>query len=136
MPERGVSFMRDNSPSEGFTSRALSWLLPFLVVSAAYLYTFPQPNIFYAGVVLLHALGGVIAAVLLVPTLVRLLRDGSLLARAGWLLVSAGAILGIVLIKIGTSRAEWKWLYLHIAISLLGVSLLIADKLGDRKSVV
>ncbi|MGB2605103.1 MAG: tetratricopeptide repeat protein [Candidatus Sulfotelmatobacter sp.] len=124
--------MRENSSSGGFAGRALSWLLPFLVVSAAYLYTFPQPNIFYAGVVLLHALGGVIVAILLVPTLLRLVRDGSLLARAGWLFVSAGAILGIMLIKIGTSRAEWKWLYVHIAISLLGVSLLIADKLGRQ----
>ena len=54
--------MRENAPSEGFVRRALSWLLPFLVVSAAYLYTFPQPNIFYAGVVLLHALAGVVTA--------------------------------------------------------------------------
>ena len=74
--------MRENSPSHGFTGRALSWLLPFLLISAAYLYAFPQPTVFYAGVVLLHAFSGVVAAVLLVPALIRLLRNGSFLARA------------------------------------------------------
>ncbi len=125
--------MRENSRSEGLGSRALFWLLPFLVVSAAYLYTFPQPTIFYAGIVLLHALAGVIATILLVPTLFRLLREGRFLARAGWLLISAGAILGIVLIKTGTARSEWKWLYFHIVISLIGVGFLIAEKLGRHR---
>ena len=112
--------------------RTLSWLLPFLVISAAYLYAFPQPNIFYAIVVLLHAVAGVIAAILIIPLLIRLLRDGSFLARAGWLLVAAGATLGIILIKTGTARAEWNWLYLHIVISLVGVALLIAENAGRR----
>ncbi|MFZ1049827.1 MAG: hypothetical protein WAN41_04005, partial [Candidatus Sulfotelmatobacter sp.] len=101
-----------------------------LVISAAYLYTFPQPNIFYAVVVLLHALAGVIAAILLIPALFRLLRNGSFIARTGWLLIAAGAVLGLILIKTGTPRTEWKWLYLHILIALAGVGLLIADKLG------
>jgi Flp pilus assembly protein TadD len=124
--------MGQNSSSKAPVGRVLSWLLPFLVVSAAYLYAFPQPNIFYAVVVLLHALAGVIAAVLLIPLLVRLMRDGSFLARAGWLLVAAGATLGIILIKTGTARAEWNWLYLHIVISLVGVALLIAESVGRR----
>ncbi len=47
------------------SSRAFSALLVFLVVSATYLYTFPQPNIFYAVIVLLHATTGVVAAVML-----------------------------------------------------------------------
>jgi Flp pilus assembly protein TadD len=124
--------MRENLPSHGFTGRALSWLLAFLLISAAYLYAFPQANIFYAGVVLLHALCGVVVAILLVPGLIRLLRNGSFFARAGWLLVAAGAALGLILIKTGTPRTEWKWLYLHIVISLAGVGLLIADQLGRR----
>ncbi len=124
--------MRKNSLSKGFGGRALSWLLPLLVISAVYLYTFPQPNIFYAVVVLLHALGGVVTAILLVPFLFRLLRDGTFLSRAGWLLIAAGAVLGLILIKTGTPRTEWKWLYFHILISLIGVSLLIAEKLGQR----
>src|ERR1022692_3060134 len=124
--------MRENLPSEGFVGRALSWLLPFLVISAAYLYAFPQPTIFYAGVVLLHALGGALTAILLVSALFRLVRTGSLSSRAGWLLIAAGAVLGLILIKTGTPRTEWRWLYLHIVISLIGVGFLIADKLGRR----
>jgi Flp pilus assembly protein TadD len=83
-------------------------------------------------VVLLHALAGVIAAILLVPALFRLLRNGSILERAGWLIIAAGAVLGLILIKTGTPRTEWKWLYLHIVISLVGAGLLIANKLGSR----
>src|SRR5580692_4798896 len=105
--------MRENSRSGNFAGRALSWLIVFLAISALYLYAFPQANIFYAGVVLLHALGGVIASILLISVLFRVLRNGSFLARTGWLLTSAGAIFGIILIKTGTPRAEWQWLYLH-----------------------
>jgi Flp pilus assembly protein TadD len=125
--------MQENSRSDGLAGRVLFWLLPFLVISAAYLYTFPQPNLFYAGVVLLHALGGVMAAGLLVATLFRKLRNGAFWARAGWLLLTAGAILGLILIKTGTPRTEWKWLYIHILLSLAGVGFLIADNLGRRR---
>ncbi|MGH9494561.1 MAG: hypothetical protein ACRD3B_06150, partial [Candidatus Sulfotelmatobacter sp.] len=124
--------MRETLRSGGFVERALSWLVPFLVVSAAYLYAFPQPTIFYAGVVLLHAVAGVAVAILLVPGFIRLLRTGSFFSRAGWLLIAAGAILGLVLIKTGTSRTEWNKLYLHIVISMAGVGLLFADWLGKR----
>jgi Flp pilus assembly protein TadD len=124
--------MREDRTPQSLVRRALSWLLPLLVVSAAYLYTFPQANVFYAGVVLLHALAGVLAAILLVPALFRLLRNGSILERAGWLIVAAGAVLGLILIKTGTPRTEWKWLYLHIVISLIGAGLLIANRLGSR----
>jgi Tfp pilus assembly protein PilF len=122
--------MQENSQSESFAGRVLLWLLVFLAVSAAYLYTFPQPNLFYAGVVLLHAVGGSLAAILLVPFLLRRLRSGSFSARAGWLLIATGAVLGLILLKTGTPRAERNWLYLHIVISLAGVGLLIADRLG------
>jgi len=124
--------MRENLRSEGFVERVLSWLVAFLAISAAYLYTFPRPTVLYAGVVLLHALGGVIAAILLLLSLFRRLRQASFVARSGWLLVAAGPVLGIILIKTGTSRPEWKWLYLHIAISLAGVAFLIAGHLGRR----
>src|SRR5207253_61559 len=65
------------------SSRAFSALLVFLVVSATYLYTFPQPNIFYAVIVLLHATTGVVAAVMLAIFFFRLLRNGSFAALAG-----------------------------------------------------
>jgi len=121
--------------SGGFSGRALSWLLVCLTVSAAYLYTFPQPNIFYAGVVLLHAAGGVLATVLLIPALFQLLRRGNLLSRIGWILIIVGAVLGLFLIKTGTPRTEWNKLYLHILVSVAGVALLMADWIGARRSV-
>ncbi len=124
--------MPRTASSKGFVGQTLSWLLPFLVVSAAYLYTFPQPNIFYAVVVLLHASGGVITAILLLVALFRLLRNGSFLARAGWLLLAAGAVFGLILIKTGAPRTEWKWLYFHILLSLFAAGLLLADQLGRR----
>ena len=127
--------MRENPRSLSFFGRALSWLLVFLVISAAYLYAFPQATIFYAGIVLLHALAGVVTALLLFLELVKLLRHGSLLARAGWLFFAASAVLGLILIKTGTPRAEWKWLYLHILVSLLGIGLIVADWLGKNSEL-
>src|SRR5439155_1186050 len=112
--------------------QGFSALLVFLVVSATYLYTFPQPNIFYAVIVLLHATTGVVAAVMLAIFFFRLLRNGSFAARAGWVLLAAGAVIGIVLIKTGTPRVEWNWLYVHILLSLAGVGILFADWAGNR----
>ncbi len=122
--------------SGGIIRRILLWLVAFLAISAAYLYTFPQPNIPYAGVVLLHTVAGVLVALLLIPALIRLLRSGSLSSHAGWLLITAGAVIGLILIKTGTPRSEWNKLYLHIAISMAGVGLLVADWLGRRSSQV
>src|SRR5437879_1204808 len=110
--------MRENARSGGFTGKALFGLIGFLVVSAAYLYTFPQANILYAAIVLLHALGGVALAILLIPTIIRLLRTGNWPSRAGWLLVAVAAVLGLILIKTGTPRTEWNKLYVHIIVSL------------------
>jgi Flp pilus assembly protein TadD len=124
--------MQENELRDSFGGRGLPWLLTLLVISAAYLYTFPQANIFYAVVVLLHALTGIVAAILVIPAIFRLARSGSFLARLGWALIAAGAVLGIILIKTGTPRAEWRWLYLHIVISLVGLALLVADHLSRR----
>ncbi len=126
--------MRDTPIPGAFIHRALVWLVCFLAISAAYLYTFPQPNVFYAGIVLLHAFAGVLTAILLVPAFIRLLRNGSFTSRAGWVLIATGAVLGLILIKTGTPRTEWNKLYFHILISLAGVGLLIADWLGRRRS--
>src|SRR6202043_1949278 len=125
--------MREMQTS-GFVGRALSWLVLFLAISAAYLYALPQPNLFYAGMVLLHAVGGVLAAIFLVPMFFRLLRTGSLSSRVGWLLIAVGAVVGLILIKTGTPRTEWNKLYLHILTSVVGVGLLFAGWLGRRAS--
>jgi len=120
------------SISGGISGRSLFWLIAFLAISAGYLYTFPQANILYAGIVLLHALVGVAAAVLLLPSLIRLLRTGSLSARVGWLLMATGAVLGLILIKTGTARTEWNKLYLHIVLSVAAIALLIAARWSAR----
>jgi Flp pilus assembly protein TadD len=120
-------------PSSTTTSgRLLSGLLLFLAISAAYLYTLPQANVFYAVVVLVHAAAGVVATVLLVLRAYRLLRGASLLSKAGWVLLLAGGVVGIVLIKTGTSRADWNLLYAHILISLAGAGILFAEWAGAR----
>ncbi len=114
--------------------RIVSWLVAFLSVSAAYLYTFPQANVLYAVVVLLHAVGGALVAILLIPTFVRLLRSGSFSARVGWLMIAGGAVIGLILIKTGTLRSDWNKLYLHIVLSVVGVGLLVAGWLNTRAS--
>jgi hypothetical protein len=107
--------------------RLLAPMLVFLFASAIYLYAFPQPNIFYAVVVLLHAVVGLLATVYLIILLVQLLREASWIARLGWLLVLASAVLGSVLIKIGALRADYDWLYLHIGVALTGCGFLFGD---------
>src|SRR5437773_3070797 len=115
-----------------FGRRILAPLLIFLFASAVYLYAVPQPNVFYAIVVLLHALAGVIAAVYLIIFLFQRGRGGSLFARLGWILLIAAGILGILLIKLGTLRAEWNCLYLHILLAVAGSGILFADWAGRR----
>ncbi len=116
----------------GFLRRILAWSVPFLVLSAGYLYTFPQANLIYAAVVLLHAAAGVLAALLFIPFFLQLLRSGSYFSRAGWVLFAVGAVIGLILIKTGTPRSEWNKLYLHIVISLAGAGLLIAARFNER----
>src|SRR4030088_9993 len=113
-------------------SRVVSGLLIFLFTSAAYLYSFPQSNIFYAVVVLLHVVAGVVTALLLAAFLFRVLRDGTTASRVGWVLLASGATAGLVLIKTGTPRVEWNLLYAHILLSLAGVGIIFAGWAGKR----
>ncbi|MBV8051215.1 MAG: tetratricopeptide repeat protein [Acidobacteriaceae bacterium] len=122
--------MQVRSSLQSSARRLLSAGLIFLVASAAYLYTFPQPNIFYAGIVLLHAVVGGITAILLVIFLYSLLRELNNAARIGYLLLLAGGIMGLILIKTGTPKAEWSLLYAHILISLAAVGILFAEWTG------
>ena len=113
-------------------NRALTLLIGFLVASAIYLYTFPQANVFYAGVVLLHALSGVVASLWLLLWLARSWRRGTPLLRSGIALLFLGAIPGLDLIYTGALRTHWTLLYVHIAISFVGAGLVAAARLGDR----
>ena len=115
-----------------FGRRLLAPMLIFLFVSAIYLYAFPQPNVWYAGVVLVHALVGLIASIYLLVLLFGLLRRSTWMARLGWVLLLVSAGIGVALIKVGTPRSEWNWLYLHIVLSLVASGLLFADWLGQR----
>src|SRR5215467_6031169 len=104
----------------------------FLFFSAIYLYAFPQANILYAGVVLAHAVVGLIASVYLLVLLFGLLRRGSWMSRLGWLLVAASAAFGMVLVKLGALRADYNLFYTHILLGLTGAGLLFADWAGRR----
>jgi Flp pilus assembly protein TadD len=115
-----------------FSYKLLIGLLLFLAASAAYLYPFPQPNVVYPGIVLLHTLAGLVLAILLVLFLWRRLRAQTLTGKAGWLLLTGGAAIGLALIYIGTPRADWDWVYLHIVLVLAAVALLFADWVGRR----
>ena len=110
----------------------LQGLVFFLVASAAYLYAFPQANVFYAAVVLMHAAAGVAAAIWLAARLLRILKVGGFLNRAGWSLIGLGAVLGLALLYTGTPRSEWRWMYAHLGLSFTGAALLLADAAGRR----
>jgi tetratricopeptide (TPR) repeat protein len=115
--------------------RVLSILIGFLAVSAIYLYAFPQANIFYAGVVLLHAVAGVVASVWLLLWLVRslFLRQGEPLVRGGMLFLFLGAIPGLALIYTGALSTGRRNVYIHIGLSFLGAGLVTAARLGNRR---
>ena len=113
-------------------NRALTLLIGFLVVSAIYLYAFPQATILYAAVVLLHALAGILASVWFIAWLARSWRQGTPLVRAGIAVLILGAIPGLALIYTGALRSQWTLVYVHIAISFTGAGLIAADRLGDR----
>jgi Flp pilus assembly protein TadD len=108
-------------------------LLFLLTLSAIYLYAYPTATILYGGGVLLHTGAGIVLALLLLPILRQVFRDAPLEIRFGWLLIAAGTLLGLVLIKIGTPNRFHLWLYLHIALCAAGV-LLVATSWLTRRS--
>ena len=118
------------------SSFSVNWvllrLIGFLVLSAVYLYAFPQANLLYPVIVLLHAAGGILAAILLAVWLVRQWRQQGWLMRAAMLLLGAGAAFGVLLIYTGTPRFEWGLVYAHLGLSFLGAGLMFAELLGER----
>jgi Flp pilus assembly protein TadD len=112
--------------------KVLFSLVLFLAISAIYLYGFPQTNVEYAVIVLLHAVVGVAATVWVIASLHRLLREGSWLFAGGWILFLAGAGIGLWLIHTGTLRSEWGLMYGHIVVSAIALGLLVAEALGRR----
>src|ERR1035437_5397917 len=129
-PRRSVMSSAGNS-----VGSVLSILIGFLAVSAIYRDAVPQANIFYAGVVFLHAVAGVVASVWLLLWLVRslFLRQGEPLVRGGMLFLFLGAIPGLALIYTGALSTERRNVYLHIGLSLAGAGLMAAARLGNRR---
>ncbi|HET8967549.1 MAG TPA: multiheme c-type cytochrome, partial [Candidatus Acidoferrum sp.] len=113
-------------------NRWRSNLVLVLTLSAIYLYAFPSATIIYGGGVLLHAGAGILLAVLLIPILRVVFRERSVGEKFGWVLLVAGTILGIALIKIGTPNRFKTWLYLHIGLCVAGVLLLASAWLARR----
>ena len=123
-PLTSLMFFAGNS-----VGRVLSLLIAFLAASAIYLYAFPQANVLYAGVVLLHAVAGVVASVLLLLWLLRSWRHGEPLVRVGMVFLFLGAIPGLALIYTGALRTEWPLVYVHLALSFFGTALIAAARL-------
>jgi len=114
------------------TQKLFRGLIILLVISAAYLYPFPQANLIYPVAIVAHVLGGILASVLLLFLLWPFLKRGNFVWRLGWLLVSAGAVLGLILIRTGTPHSEYGLLYAHIIVSLAGIACLLAEWIGSR----
>ncbi len=110
--------------------RSLSVLI--LALTAVYLYAFPTATIAYAVTVLLHTGLGVLLALGLAVYLFRGIREDGWLARLGWAVLTAGAVLGVALIYMGTPHRLKTWLYAHIALCSLGVVLLAASWMNER----
>ncbi|HKN26137.1 MAG TPA: tetratricopeptide repeat protein [Candidatus Acidoferrum sp.] len=110
--------------------RSLSVLL--LALTAIYLFAFPTATIVYAVTVLLHTGLGVLLALGLVVYLFRGIGKDTWLARIGWVLMAAGAALGVALIYLGTPHRLKGWLYAHIVICMLGVVLLATAWMKER----
>ena len=105
-----------------------------LVVTAVYLYALPSATIFYFANVALHSGLGAVVGLGLLVYLFRGLGNDSLLAKFGWLFLLAGAVLGIVLIFIGTPHRFKTWLYAHIVLCAVAVILLAAQWMSKRSS--
>ena len=112
--------------------RWLSRSVVALAVSAVYVYGYPAAKISYVLVDLFHIAIGIVLTLFLAFYLFRLLPRETLLARLGWILLLAGALLGIVLIKIGTPLRLKPWLYAHIASCVLGALFLATSWLRSK----
>ncbi|MGB9405255.1 MAG: tetratricopeptide repeat protein [Candidatus Acidiferrales bacterium] len=113
-------------------NRLRSYLLSILFLSAAYLFAWPTATIPYEGTVILHFVAGVVFALLCAPFMVRKILHGEAPERVGWSLVSAGSVLGIILIFTGAPRSMYPLLGAHIGTCVAGGAILAADWAGHR----
>jgi len=108
-------------------------ILVLLAVISIYLYGYPSATVTYSVILLFHLVAGLVLTVSMVPYFVNCWREQKFANRLGWILLALGAVLGIVLIKIGTPHRLKQWLYAHIALCVAGVFFLALSWLGSRK---
>src|SRR5271166_3369271 len=113
-------------------NRWLSRCVFVLALSAVYLYGFPSPTLTYEAGVMVHLVAGVLLCVLLVPFLLRLMRGVSATAKMGWIFLALGGISGIALVFIGTSLRNRNYLYVHIALCVVGTLALVFSWMNGR----
>lgn len=117
----------------GFTlPKIVGSLTIALAVSAFILYAWPTPTIWYEGLVLLHLLLGVVLLLMAIPCLAKLMRQGTLAERTGWIVLLVGGALGAAIIYTGARRQEWNLLYAHILVSILACAILAFAVAGQR----
>ena len=114
-------------------SRLLKLLLGFLAASAIYLYGFPEPNLVYMTVVMLHVLAGVAATFLLIPFLWRRFRGSNRRLQTSYVFLLAGAALGIAIMRLGSTRDHTTLFYAHIILTALAVLLMFWEWLERRQ---
>jgi len=103
-----------------------------LAFSGLYLYGFPSPTTPYFVIVIFHGAAGALLTALLLLPLLRLFHSEKLLARVGWIFVSMGAAIGVVLLWLGTAHRYDLWLYAHIGLCALGTLALLMVWLGSQ----
>jgi Tfp pilus assembly protein PilF len=96
--------------------RRLAYALGALLVNSAYLAARADASLFYYSNVALHAVLGIVAALMVVPVLVRAPRG----LRAGAVILLAAAGAGIHLTIAGNTRAHRPALIVHAALGIAG----------------
>src|SRR5438094_6371429 len=99
-----------------FAKRWLSRILIALTLSAVYLYGYPSATISYSVVDLFHVALGIILTLLLFFFCFPLLRRGFFFARLCLTSLAAGALFGIVFIKIGTALRFEALVFAHFSL--------------------
>jgi len=114
--------------------RIIGPLLALLTLTGAYLYGFPSPTLLYGAGVVAHVLGGIAAAVLLV-VVARGFRGQSSPARVGWIALGLAALAGLAILKTGGTLPYQPLVKTHIALSVIGVVILAAERLVRFASI-